>query len=116
MTICRYGNVTVLVLVSIILFLAPALTVIRALADPNLRQPGIPRVAWRLHKELSPKLQRWAENRLKSGRAAELSTSDISGTEWPLFGAVFYLWATESLQDELAEEKETAPPNVYARA
>ncbi|HXF10765.1 MAG TPA: hypothetical protein VN625_08280, partial [Desulfuromonadaceae bacterium] len=86
------------------------------MADPNLRQPGIPRVAWRLHKELSPKLQRWAENRLKSGRAAELSTSDISGTEWPLFGAVFYLWATESLQDELAEEKETAPPNVYARA
>ena len=41
----------------------------------------------------------------------------ISGTEWPLFGAVFYLWATESLQDEW--EKGHSPyavaPKVYAR-
>ncbi len=70
------------------------------LSDPNIRSAGIPRSAWKLHRDLSPQFERWARQRLDSKRAAELPTSNISGTEWPLFGTVFYLWATESLQDE----------------
>ena len=46
-----------------------------------------------------------------------MSIYDISGTEWPIFGTVFYLWATESLQE--AWEKDPAlarvAPKEYAR-
>jgi hypothetical protein len=28
-----------------------------------------------------------------------LNTTNVSGTEWPLFSSVFYLWATEALQE-----------------
>jgi hypothetical protein len=91
--------------------------VTRDLSDPNIRSAGIPRSAWKLHRNLSPQFERWADQRLDSKRAAELPTSDISGTEWPLFGTVFYLWATESLQDEWEKGHSpyAAAPNVYAR-
>lgn len=83
---------------ALLLFLTPVVLVIRDLGDPNIRSPGIPQSAWRLHRMLTPKFERWASKRLASNRATKLSTSNISGTEWPLFGSVFYLWATESLQ------------------
>ncbi len=42
---------------------------------------------------------------------------DISGTEWPVFGSVFYLWATESLQEAFDEDLSSASsaPRDYAR-
>lgn len=78
--------------------LVPALLVLRETRDPGLRQPQIPRAAWTLHRALAPKIQRWAEARVASDRAGKLSTTNISGTEWPLFGSVFYLLAVDSLQ------------------
>jgi hypothetical protein len=117
MSICRYVNAAVMVLVALYFFLIPGVTVIHELSDPNIRSAGIPGTAWELHQTLSPKLEKWAGARLDSKRAAELSTSNISGTERPLFGSVFYLWATESLQD--AWEKGHSPgavaPNIYAK-
>lgn len=97
-TVCRCGNAIILVCLSLFFFLAPGGIVIRDLLDPSLRSATIPRMAWRWHRDLTPKYERWAQARLQSDRAAVLSTADISGTEWPLFGSVFYLWATESLQ------------------
>jgi len=94
----------VLVLLALFFFLMPALTEVHELADPNLRVAGIPRSAWKLHENLSPRFEQWARERLDSKRAAELPIYNISGTEWPLFGSVFYLWGTESLQDEMGEK------------
>ena len=116
-TICRYFNAAIVVLIALYFFMIPGATVVHELLDPNIRSTGMPRSAWKLHQTLSPKFEKWASERLDSKRAAELSTSNISGTEWPLFGSVFYLWATESLQE--AWDKDHSPstvaPNVYAR-
>ncbi len=105
-----------MVLIALFFFLIPGVITVRELSDPAIRSAAIPRCAWTLHRDLSPKFQQWAKKRLASTRAAELSTNDISGTEWPLFGAVFYLWATESLQNEW--EKGHSPyvvaPKSYA--
>ena len=115
--ICHCANAAILVLSALYFFLIPGAVTVHDLSDPNIRAAGIPRSAWKLHRSLSPQFERWAKERLDSKRAAELPTSDISGTEWPLFGTVFYLWATESLQDEW--EKGHPPgavaPKVYAR-
>lgn len=108
---------TLMAAISLYFFLIPAGLVIRDLSDPNLRSAEIPRAAWRMHRTLSPKFERWARERLNSKRATELSVHDISGTEWPLFGAVFYLWATESLQTawENGFSPHNTAPNEYAR-
>ena len=104
-----------LALLTIAFFLCPAFLVIWDLKDPQIRSVGIPVAAWKLHRALSPKYARWARQRIATDRGLELSTSNISGTEWPLFGSVFYLWATETLQDEWTKSKfTTIAPNVYA--
>jgi hypothetical protein len=107
---CRFTNAAITVLFALFFLLGPAVIEIAELQDPGLRQPGIPQSAWRLHSTLSVRYERWARDRLASSRAAGLSTSNISGTEWPLFGSVFYLWATESLQE--AWEKNPAAASV----
>jgi hypothetical protein len=114
---CKYSNAVVLVLISMFFFLIPGAIVVHELSDPNIRSAGIPQSAWKLHRAVSPQFERWATERLNSKRAAELSTSDISGTEWPLFGAVFYLWSTESLQEawERDHSSSVVAPNVYAK-
>ncbi len=114
--LCRYFNAAVLILFSLFFFLMPGVTVVRDLSDPGIRSGGIPRSAWRLHRALTPQFERWARERLDSPRATQLSTRNISGTEWPLFGSVFYLWATESLQDAWEKDHGAAiAPKVYAQ-
>src|SRR5438477_13184069 len=77
----------------------PPVRAVLDIRDSALREPGIPGSAWRLYRNLTPRYEVWARNRLAQGRAENLSTNDISGTEWPLFGSVFYLWAVENLQN-----------------
>lgn len=39
----------------------------------------------------------WARNFLESQRATKVSSHDVAGTEWPMFGSVFFLMTTEEL-------------------
>lgn len=113
---CRITNAVLLALLLAVFFLAPALIVINDLRDARIRTGGIPGAAWAQHRALSPPYARWAERRLASNRGLELSTANISGTEWPLFGSVFYLWATEALQEDWdTNQPAFTAPNVYAK-
>jgi hypothetical protein len=104
-------------LIAVGIFWWPAGVVAHAFFDRGTKGDGIPIAAWALHRSLSPRMEKWAADRLASGVAARLSTSDISGTEWPLFGNAFYLMALENLQSEW--EKKRGPgkePRVLAKA
>ncbi len=117
-TLCKYGNGVVLSILALYFFLIPGLLVIRNLSDPNIRGEGIPGIAWRLHRELTPRYERWARKRIASGKAGQLHLYDVPGTEWPIFGSVYYLWATEALQKAWDADNSLAAeaPRVYARA
>jgi len=78
--------------------LLPGLTVVRDLQDDAIHGPGIPRLAWRLHRDITPRFESWARARVASGSAAYVELHDVPTTEWPIFSAVFYLMATEQLQ------------------
>lgn len=97
-------------------FIFPGIRVVRDLADPSLATAAMPQAALRLHASLTPRYEAWARERLRSGKAVH-STADISGTEWPLFGSVFYLAATEALQDDWQRRPGGAgpAPAAYAR-
>jgi hypothetical protein len=77
--------------------------------DRGVGGNGIPAAAWALHRSLAPRMEKWATARVASGKATQLTTAEISGTEWPVFGSAFYLMALESLQAEW--EKDRAPGN-----
>lgn len=82
----------------ICLFFYPALQIFLNCFDPGISGPGIPKLAWKLNKTITPLYGKWAENRVHTGKAKTLDVEDVSGTEWPLYGTVFYLWAQEALQ------------------
>jgi len=71
--------------------LAPGAIILWQLRDPALAGPGIPQCATWWHACLAPRQAVWATERVDSDRAMTMATENISGTEWPLFGTVFYL-------------------------
>jgi hypothetical protein len=110
-------NAVLLGLLAAFFLVYPPVRAALDLRDPALKQPGIPNVAWRLYRNLTPRYAAWARQRVTLGGAEKLSTSNISGTEWPLFGSVFYLWAVEDLQSawEAGDHRTKWQPRVYAR-
>jgi hypothetical protein len=110
-------NSVLVVLLAASLFVYPPVRAVLDIRDPALRQPGIPKAAWRLYRNLTPRYAAWARERVAQGRAEDLSTSNISGTEWPLFGSVFYLWGIENLQAawEAGDHTAGAEPGVFGR-
>ena len=60
----RYGNLIAITLLTLHFFIIPTFLIIYFLSDPNLRGPGIPKIAWWAHRRLTPKYQRWAAERL----------------------------------------------------
>jgi hypothetical protein len=84
---------------SVVLFLlAPGLALLSDVVDPAMRGPGIPRRARAIHASITPRITRWALERIETGRAAEAALHDVPTTEWPMFTAVFYLMGTEELE------------------
>ncbi len=110
-------NSVMVMLLAVSFFVYPPIRAVLDMRDPALQRPGIPNAAWRLYRNLTPRYARWAQERLAQGLAESLSTSDISGTEWPLFGSVFYLWAIENLQAawDAGDHTGGVEPKVFAR-
>jgi hypothetical protein len=112
-----YINSGIVVLLAVWLFIYPPVRAFLNIDDTALRQPGVPKVTWRLYRNLTPRYAAWAKERVAQGQAEKLSTQNISGTEWPLFGSVFYLWGVENLQLawEGGDHRGGAEPKVFAR-
>ena len=117
LTLCVNVNAGIFIILSAYVLLIPAGMLIYDLRDPALYSDNMPRCTFRWHKALSPRYEKWARRRVEAGAATKLTTRDISGTEWPVFGSVFYLWATESLQEAFDENPSSASsaPSHYAR-
>lgn len=112
-----YGNAIVVVIVATYFLVMPTGILVQALNDPGLHTGEVPHFAFRWHRSLSRRFGPWARSRVASGRATQLTKSNVSGTEWPLFSSVFYLWATEGLQDAWEKDPSLARvmPKQYAR-
>jgi hypothetical protein len=110
-------NSVLMMLLAAALFVYPPVRAALDIQDPALKQGGIPKAAWRLYRNLTPRYASWARERIAQGRAEDPPTSDISGTEWPLFGSVFYLWGIENLQAawDAGDQGAGVEPSVYAR-
>ncbi|HEV7404635.1 MAG TPA: hypothetical protein VGO11_16965 [Chthoniobacteraceae bacterium] len=94
----RIFRASLLALIGVAAGLYPAYFLTRVIFDPALNGAGLSLPARRLHESLAGRYASWATKRVASGKATLLSHEDISGTEWPLYGSVFYLWAEEELQ------------------
>jgi hypothetical protein len=104
-------------LFSIWFVLLPIARITHELRDPSWRDGSLPASVVTWHQSLSDRFAPWAEGRVTSLRAQQLAKSDISGTEWPLFSSVLYLWSTESIQEQWQRQPWDEPaPAVRNRA
>ena len=113
-----YGNAAIILILAGYFFLIPGFIVIRNISDPALKEGRIPAEAWRLHKYLTPRYAKYAKERIASKAAKDVDMYNVPATEWPLFGSVFYLWATENLQkawENGEREYSSESPAKYAR-
>ncbi len=112
--ICLAGMIS---FASVWFILHPAASTMVDLTDPALQNGDTPRSAMRLFEDLTPRFEAWARQRVASGRGEQMTVDDLAGTEWPLFGAVFYLWSVESLQDEWESNPDLMEqsPSLFAR-
>jgi len=117
LTFCVNINAAIIIILSFYVLLIPAGMLVRSLRDPCLYSGDQLRCAFHWHKALSSKYEKWARKRVESGAATTLNTKDIAATEWPMFSSVFYLWATEALQDVhyLNPTLSSSSPQSYAR-
>jgi hypothetical protein len=96
--LCVNINAAIITALSAYVLLIPAGMLIRTLRDPCIYSGRQLRCAFHWHKALSPRLEKWARRRVNSGTAATAAAEDVAATKWPIFSSVFYLWATEALQ------------------
>jgi len=110
-------NALLVALLALAFLIYPPARALLDLRDPALRQPGMPQMAWRLGHHLTPRYAAWARQRVVGGKADQLSPENISGTEWPLFGSVFYLWAMENLQTawDAGDHSGGQEPRIFAK-
>jgi hypothetical protein len=73
-------------------------TTFQLVSDDGLRGAFPSKFAFSLHCSLSRRLPKYIDERIKSKIANSLSISQITATESPVYGAFFYLQATERLQ------------------
>ncbi len=104
-----------LTLVSLAGFCWPGAIVLRAILDQSLATATPSSLVLGWHRALTPRFAQWARLRVASGVAATLSGVEIAGTEWPMYGAVFYLRATENLQNAWELDPRGLAPKEYAR-
>ncbi len=109
-------NSVLMILLAAAFLIYPAVRAILDIRDPALQGPGVPQSAWRLYRNLTPRYAAWARNRVAQGQPENLSLDNIAGTEWPLFGSVFYLWSLENLQAAWDAGDHSEPePRVFAQ-
>jgi len=116
-SIIMRGNALILTGVALFLFLIPGVLIVRNITTVSRDAEAIPGMAWDVHKSITPGFKSWAEQRMKDETARHLDFADVPSTEWPMFSAVFYLLATEALQEtwEVDPGPSRIAPAVYAR-
>lgn len=87
----------VVIVLSLLLFIYPAGVICYLMFDSRLSESGESRLVPYWFEAAAPRFLSWAETYLETNYAETLYHDDIPATEWPMFGAVFFLVTAEDL-------------------
>lgn len=97
-----YGLAAVLgtacaVFVAVCCFFYPGVKLAALAMDAGIHRDGQPSDFPSRFRGTARDYRKWADRYLASRRAEQVHQNDVAGTEWPLFGTVFFLAAAEEL-------------------
>ena len=90
----------VVIVLSVMFFIYPAITICRVAMDSDLRRTGESRLVSRWFTSAAGRYRSWATTYLDTEYAKSLNHDDVAATEWPMFGSVFFLVTAEELQKQ----------------
>jgi hypothetical protein len=96
--LCTGAVSAVAVSLAVLFCVYPAVIVGVLLTDSKLKREGQSRLVPVWFKSLAVRYESWADGYLKSGYARTVSEVDVAGTEWPMFGTVYFLVTADELQ------------------
>lgn len=85
------------VVVALCFFFYPGVMLVKLAHDPGIQRDGQPADFHLGFQRTAQRFRAWAEDYLESRRAESTLAADVAGTEWPLFGTVFFLLSAEEL-------------------
>jgi hypothetical protein len=88
----------VAIVLSLMLFIYPAVTICALVLDSRLKETGESRLVPMWFNAAAGRYLSWANYYLDTKYAGSLYHDDIPATEWPMFGSVFFLVTAEDLQ------------------
>ena len=88
----------VVIVLSLMLFIYPAVIIFALVLDSHLRQTGESRLVPMWFNSAAGRYLSWANTYVETNYAKSLDHNDIPATEWPMFGSVFFLVTAEDLQ------------------
>ncbi|NLX98879.1 MAG: hypothetical protein GXY83_22230 [Rhodopirellula sp.] len=88
----------VVIVLALMLFIYPAVTISILLLDSQLHKTGESRLVPMWFNSAAERYLSWANTYLETNYAESLYHDDIPATEWPIFGSVFFLVTAEDLQ------------------
>ncbi len=78
-------------------FLYPAWVTGRAVFSEEIRAKAQSPSLVKEYRATAGRYSDWAAEYLQNQRATKISSHDVAGTEWPIFGSVFFLMTTEEV-------------------
>lgn len=90
-------------------FFYPGVKLLGLARDAGIHRDGQPDDFPLRFRQTARDYRKWADGYMASRRAEQVHQNDVAGTEWPLFGTVFFLAAAEQLvaADKLTRDGET---------
>ena len=89
-----------LIVAKFIFFIYPAIIISLVILDPQLRDNGQSQLVPMWFETTIDKYNSWSTEYLKTSYATKLDSSLVAQTEWPMFGSMFLLLATEELKSQ----------------
>lgn len=86
------------IVLSVMLFIYPAVIVCILALDSELKQTGQSRLVPMWFNAAAGRYASWADTYIETKFAETLYHDDVAATEWPMFGSVFVLVTAEDLQ------------------
>ncbi len=90
----------VVIVLAMLLLIYPAVTICVVVTDSQLNQTGQCRLTPMWFESAASRFLSWANTYTETNYAQSLYHDDIPATEWPMFGAVFFLVTAEDLQSQ----------------
>ncbi|MFB3896042.1 MAG: hypothetical protein ACE14V_07045 [bacterium] len=96
-----FGTICIAI-ISFCFFIYPAFVSIKLAIAPSFRKPELNNYTLSMFYTVSKEYEHWANHYRKSKYAGSVATENVAGTEWPMFGSVFYLIIADDIKSDLA--------------